>query len=933
MTLADRQARRSGRRADTPSEASYYTRLSLLVVVLGFATPTCAPKAAPVDGDSDGATALTYNFDSRLLLGTPLGVANIERFNRTLAADPGKYQVDLYVNDRFVSRHDIEFRNARNGDLHPCLSDALLTSAGVLIRNAADERASPAGRETDSSAGSEFGAVAGHPYEQAKQQRYVREMRPDHADAHPANASAPFCGPLSERVPGALTSFDLSRLRLDVTVPQIEMNVAPRGAVDPATLDVGETAAYVNYDTSYYTSSAYGIRSNSVYSGINAGMNVGLWRVRQQSSVTYNGGAGNSISRWNSIRTYAERPLIGLRSQLTVGQSFTSGSLFSTIGYTGVRLESDDRMLPDSMRGYAPVVNGVAQTNARVVVNQNGRVIYQTTVAPGPFRIGDLNPTSYQGDLNVEVYEANGQVSRFTVPFSAVPNSMRPGVSHYSVTLGQVRQVEGSNVKFADLTYQRGLTNAMTANGAVRVSPDYQSVLAGAVLGTRIGAFGWNTTWSHARDARGGWLNGWMSSVTYSHTFNPTQTTFSLAGYRYSTNGYREFIDALSARTAYRRGETWSSSTYQQRSQFTVNVNQDFGKYGSLSLSATASSYYESRPNDTQVQFSYNNRYRSISYNLSFVRQKTATVVMPDSGPMQNLLPGYWQIGADSRTSNVLMLTVSIPLGAGPRTASLSGSVTHDHDQGTSYQTSVSGIADTAQTLSYGLNLSGDTRNGAHTYSANVQKSLPMITTGASYSNGNHFWQAGATARGSIVAHRGGVTLGPYLGDTFGIVEAKGAEGATVRSGMGARVDRFGYAIVPSLTPYRFTDVALDTQGISSDAELTGNQVRVAPYAGAAVRLKFSTLIGHAVLIDGTRPDGTRLPLGASVLDGNGTSIGVVGQGGLAYARVPAQRGEVDIRWGKRREDQCVMHYDLPAHSAKIPIARIDAQCVPLTRE
>ncbi|MGK8776735.1 fimbria/pilus outer membrane usher protein [Burkholderia cenocepacia] len=886
-------------------EAPCYARLSLLVAALGFALPAHALEAAPVGRETDGATALAYNFDSRLLLGTPLGVANIERFNRTHAADPGRYQVDLYVNDRFVSRRDITFRNADDGALYPCLSDALLTSAGVLLRDVAS---------------------AGLPHDTSDGTQSPVEATPERADAPTG-----FCGPLTKRVPGAQTTFDLSRLRLDISVPQLEMKVAPRGAVDPGSLDEGETAAYVNYDASYYTSSAYGVRANSVYTGLNAGVNVGLWRLRQQSSFTYNGGTGNSISRWNNIRTYAERPLIGLRSQLTIGQSFTSGSLFSTVGYTGVRLESDDRMLPDSMRGYAPVVNGVAQTNARVVVNQNGHVIYQTTVAPGPFRIADLNPTSYQGDLDVEVHEANGQVSRFTVPFSAVPNSMRPGVSHYSVTLGQVRQIEGSHAKFADLTYQRGLTNSLTANGAVRVSPDYQSVLAGAVLGTRIGAFGWNTTWSHARDPQGGWLNGWMSSVTYSHTFTPTRTTFSLAGYRYSTKGYREFIDALSAREAYRRGVTWASSTYQQRDQFTLNVNQDFGRYGALSLSATTSSYYESRPNDTQVQLSYNNHYRSISYNLSFIRQKTATVVAPDSGPMQNLLAGYGRTGADTRTSNVLMLTVSIPLGSGPRTASLSGSVSHDNDQGTSYQASLSGIADRAQTLSYGLSLSGETRNGARTYSGNLQKNLSMITVGASYSNGNHFWQTGATARGSVVAHRGGVTLGPYLGDTFGIVEAKGARGATVRSGMGARVDRFGYAIVPSLTPYRYTDVALDTQGIDRDTELTGNQVRIAPYAGSAVLLKFATLTGHAVLIQGARPDGERLPLGANVLDGNGTSIGVVGQGGLAYARVPSAHGTVDIRWGKRREDQCAMRYDLPAPSAmKAPIVRIRAQCLPI---
>jgi hypothetical protein len=40
-------------------------------------------------------------------------------------------------------------------------------------------------------------------------------------------------------------------------------------------------------------------------------------------------------------------------------------------------------MLPDSQKGYAPVVRGIARTNAQVVVRQNGYIIYQTYVAPG----------------------------------------------------------------------------------------------------------------------------------------------------------------------------------------------------------------------------------------------------------------------------------------------------------------------------------------------------------------------------------------------------------------------------------------------------------------------------------------------------------------------------------------------------------------------
>ncbi|WP_409335312.1 fimbria/pilus outer membrane usher protein, partial [Escherichia coli] len=34
-------------------------------------------------------------------------------------------------------------------------------------------------------------------------------------------------------------------------------------------------------------------------------------------------------------------------------------------------------------------------------IKQNGYVIYQTYMPPGPFEISDLNPTSSAGDLEV----------------------------------------------------------------------------------------------------------------------------------------------------------------------------------------------------------------------------------------------------------------------------------------------------------------------------------------------------------------------------------------------------------------------------------------------------------------------------------------------------------------------------------------------------
>ena len=98
---------------------------------------------------------------------------------------------------------------------------------------------------------------------------------------------------------------------------------------------------------------------------------------------------------------------------------------------------SDDEMLPDSQRGFAPTIRGVAHSNAKVTVSQHGYVIYETFVSPGAFAISDLYPTSQSGDLEVKVTESNGVVRTFTQPYSAVPYMLREGRGKFSLSAGR----------------------------------------------------------------------------------------------------------------------------------------------------------------------------------------------------------------------------------------------------------------------------------------------------------------------------------------------------------------------------------------------------------------------------------------------------------------------------------------------------------------
>ncbi|KFC06363.1 outer membrane usher protein [Trabulsiella guamensis ATCC 49490] len=819
----------------------------------------------------------SYFFDDSMLVGSVKDQTIISRLNQADSITAGVYQVDIYVNSNFFSRQSLTFAENTNGTVSPCLSSELLLKAGI-----------------------------------------ARES------IIPVN-TAKRCQTLDSQVKGATSRFDFARLRLDLLVPQALMVRVARGNISTDDLSAGETVAFTNYDTNYYRTDTSGRSSESTYVGLNSGLNLGLWQLRHQANYNrYSSDASLSNSHWTPLRTYLQRPVMALKSELTLGDSYTSGNMFSSIGFRGVQLETDDRMLPESQRGYAPTIHGIASTTANVSVLQSGNKIYQTTVAPGAFVIDDLYPTSSQGDLVVEIREADGRVSSWTVPFSAVPDSMRPGRSHISFSAGQVRNIGNSGAYFADLTSSIGLTNTITTNSGVRISEDYQSLLGGVVFASHLGALGLNAVYSRA-DIPGNTTSGWRLGATYSHTFTPISTTIALAGYRYATSGYRDLSDVLGVRDAHKHHNNWSSDTYQQKNQLVITLSQGLYSYGQLYVSGSTSDYRNGRGRDTQYQAGYSGNWHSISYNLSLGKQRTGGTSygvqsLQDIGISRNY----------SGTQNIMMFSLSVPLGEGSRSPVLTTGVNHmtGNSSNTSYQTSLAGTLGDNQNISYTLNGTYENTGHGGAVGANITKQLPWSTISGSLSHSRDYTQAGAGLRGAVVVHPGGVTTGPYLGDTFGLVEADGVDGAEVQNGMGAQIDGSGYAIIPSLIPYSYNDISLDAKNIKNqNAELAENQLRIAPYAGAAVKVRFRTLEGYPLLIKISGKADRRPPLGADVYDNKNTIIGLVGQGNQVYARALAQKGTLLVKWGELPSAQCRINYDLSNTGLSQSLYRLRLPC------
>jgi len=680
-------------------------RISLFVLaalgqapLAAYASPEPAPAPAPEPAPDPAPDAVEF---SPLFLGETATASDLARFERANAVLPGAYVVDIYLNRFRLARQSVEFRVPEGGgDARACLSGQLLATLGVDTARL---------------------AAAGVDLSQS-------------------------CIDVERAIADARVQFDMNALRLDVSIPQVALIRNARGYVDPALWERGVNAFTLGYNLSANRlDHDMGDSSSGAYAGITMGLNLGGWRIRNQSGYRWERHVGDDFQ---NIRTYAEHDVESLQSQFTVGDTFTSGDLFDSTAFRGVKLATDDRMRPDSMRGYAPVVRGIAETNARVVIRQAGYVIYEANVAPGTFQIDDLYATGYGGDLEVTVIEADGRQRTFSVPYAAVPQLLRAGTWRYSAVAGQVRSdsLHGNAPYFMEGTYQRGLSNLLTAYAGVQASDGrlYRSLLAGAAFNTPVGAVSLDVTGSKTKFAvPDGEQSGYSARLTYSKSIPQTNTDFALAAYRYSSRGYLSLGDAVRLDDEVRYGDLGggiSEGAGSQRSRFQLTVSQRLGERGgSLFVTGARNDYWQDTlPVDSSYQVGWNRQFRNVSLGVNASRSRV-------------LGRGY---------DNQANISLSMPLGSASSRSTppqLTVAAGHAYD-GNSVQAGVSGNAGRRHQFNYGVNGNFNNRN-TDTIGVNAGWRAAFAALGASYSHNTQSRQASLSASGGVVVHPGGITF------------------------------------------------------------------------------------------------------------------------------------------------------------------------------
>lgn len=815
-------------------------------------------------------------FDPALLSMVNGGEAvDLSQYETRDGVPEGEYLVDVFVNNNNVATQKVRFAKNTQGKVVPELTPAMLERFGADL-----SRLKLTKEEEDK----------------------------------PINA-------LGELIPSAESKFSLSQLRLDISIPQMYVARTVGGYVDPELWDQGIPAMMFNYNLNgsknWQDNPGNNSQFQSLFGMVNGGLNAGPWRLRSTYSLSDSQSQSNQYDNTSRTQqfsnTYLQRNVAFLRSELTMGEVNTGSDVFDGIPFRGVQLKSDDAMLPDGMRGFAPVVTGIASSNALVTITQNGNMIYQSNVAPGAFRIDDLSQAGNAGDLVVTVTEADGTKHISTQAYSSLPVMMRPGNYQYEISTGQYQN--GGNTRdakapiFAMGTLIYGLPHYVTLYGGALGSDNYQSLALGT--GVSLGHFGalsFDSTWANAsihengRDARES-ARGASFRMKYSKSMLSTGSTVDLTSYRYSTSRYYSFSDANSEGYSLRDDVgPWSDN--RRRSSWQARLSQTLGTFGAVYLSGNRDDYWGNGGVQNTLNVGFNSSIKAISYNLNYSVDRR-------KGENSN-----WPINRQ------IAFNMSVPLSLFTSAKSAQGvnlnyNINHSStDDRTTQQ--ISGGGSLTDKVSYSVSQGWGNNGEGNSGSLGLNYNGDKGNVSGGYNYGRNTRGVNAGINGGMLVHQHGVILSQTMGDAMALVSVPDVEGVHVSPGS-MPTNGGGYALVPYMNTYQKNVVSLDPSTLPDNAEVLKNSVNLYPTRGAVVLASFKPRIGRQMLMT-LMNNGKPVPFGAiASLEGEDDNVGgsIVGDKGEVYLSGMPPKGRLHVQWGRDANRQCSVVYTLPPVTEK----------------
>jgi outer membrane usher protein FimD/PapC len=698
---------------------------------------------------------------------------------------------------------------------------------------------------------------------------------------------------LEERgVQGMEVRGDLATSALYLNIPQAFLEYSDENWDPPSRWDEGIPGLLLDYNLNGRSQRQQrdGSNTQTLSGNGTAGANLGSWRLRAdwQANLERQTGSGQSSRQqldWS--RYYAYRAVPSLRSKLTVGEDYLDSGMFDSFRFAGVSLISDDNMLPPNLRGYAPEVVGVAKTNAKVVISQQGRVLYETTVASGPFRIQDIND-SVSGELNVRVEEQDGSVQQFVVNTASIPYLTRPGSVRFKLAAGKPSDWEhhSRGPIFGTGEFSWGVSNGWSLYGGALAGGNYNALSLGIGRDLMLlGALSFDATQSRARlPQEGGTLSGGSYRLSYSKNFDEYDSQVTFAGYRFSEQDFMSMSEYLDARY-------YGTRTGNGKEMYTVTFNKHFRDWGLSSYINYSHQTYWDRPANDR-------------YNLTVSRYF-------DAGRFHNLslsLSAYRNNYSGAKDDGAY-LSLSMPWGAN---ATVSYNTTVNRND-TTHQVGYSDRIDEHNTyqLRAGSSRSGANINGYYNHEGDKAR----MSANASYQE-NRYSAVGMSLQGgmTMTAEGGAMHRAGMAGGTRMLIDTQGVPDVPVRGyGRSSRTNAWGKAVIGDVSSYYRNKASIDVNKLGDNAEATKSVVQATLTEGAIGYRKFDVIAGAKAMAVIKLADGSEPPFGATVMNARKQETGIVNDGGSIYLSGINAGDAMTVHWGGAAQCEVRMPTLLPA--------------------
>ncbi|SFC06007.1 fimbria/pilus outer membrane usher protein [Pragia fontium] len=704
-------------------------------------------------------------------------------------------------------------------------------------------------------------------------------------------------------LPGVTLVPDLGAGALDVNLPQAWLEYSDATWLPPSRWDHGIAGGLLDYNlNTSFSRSEDGRRQRDISFNGTAGLNAGAWRLRadyQGSDSQVSGRQNTSQRNFDLTRAYLYRPLPSLQSTLTLGEDYVNSSLFDSWRYTGMKLASDERMLPPRLREYAPEIIGVANTNARVTVTQQGRKVYDSTVPAGPFRIQSLD-SAIRGTLDVTITEQNGEERKFSVSTASVPYLTRPGQVRYQLIGGRPstwdHDLQGQTFVAGEISW--GVSNAWSVYGGGTVSQDYQAAALGVGRDLfLLGTIALDVTQTTARFPDKEDQKGKSWRLSYSKFFDKLDTDVTFAGYRFSEKEFLSMQEYLDKR--YQGGDRG-----QQKERYQVNVNKRFDAF-SLSLNYEKQTYWDQGETE---QFGGS---VGTYFNLPSLDLRNLSV----NGTVTR---SQYQ----GRKDDMVSVMVSVPLG--------SGTVSYNGSRRSGRYSQLVGYYGLVGKDSYSMNAGIDSGggessdgqfNGMYTHNGDLSKvSANVAVAGRSSSS------VGLSASGGLTVTGQGAALHPagYNGGTRLMLSTDGVAGVPL-DGRGVKSNAWGIGVLGDVNSYYRTTARIDLDTLPDNVEATQGVVEASLTEGAIGYRKFSVLQGAKVFAVLRLVDSSYPPFGASVRDSRGREVGLVGEQGLAWLSGISPESTLKVEWAGKVQCQVSLPAQIGESNLLLPCQALES--------